>query len=969
LNTFLSTVARDLLDSFGSDLSRVLLLFPNRRSASVFHDELSRLIKQALWSPESFSINDWIRSLSSFDLANELDQSIQLYLILKNNWSKIGSYNEFSSWGDMLIRDFEELDKYLLDPEEVYSFLSDEKEIEARFSTLESDEIRHLQNFWSSIRDNPSLLQQDWLGLWNVLGLSHSEYVSALAEKGLASEGCMYRDAVKQMQDQNSEFLQGRILVFIGFNALTQAEELIFQEAKLQHRGRYYWDCPPYLLQEENITGKLIRYYLKKFEQASSFQLLLDSSANRLDHRRNTEFSPMEIFSFDSSIAQTKIISSWLQNWSEDSGSESKNIKTGIILGEEDLFEEIMLAWNPGLNNLNSSIGYSINHCEVVRFLELYGKLVVLLKTNSQLNIVNSEIALMFIENPCFSIYSDIDSEVIDDLLNCFKRREHIPVKKLDSLLPFIKFSDSSLSSSGLLETLISLLKRIRIKFEELNFKNISLEKAGINQMMDFFELTRNSLNRMPDALTPNDLLTYIEGWIKQQRIPYESERTAPVQLTGILETRLIDYNDLIILSCNEGVWPSAQSKASFIPYHIRMKYGLPVKENHDAIYGYHFYRLIQRAERVRIAYVGTADGIRTGLSGKSRFIYQTEFDADVDLNYSAVRSAIKLRPISAFSIEKTDKIWESLMKYTKVGEKQGLLSPSALNTYIDCPLKFAHQYLLGLRDSEIENALSDPRIFGTVLHTSMEIIYKEHLNGQAVSRLFCESLFNDTDKLKSIIRQAAVSVLSSDGTNNIEVLGAKDELVLDVILNYLKLILISDASYAPFTIIGIESKVKTSWRMQIDDREFELLLGGFIDRVDSKDGVIRIVDYKSGKPEMRFKDWNDLIDSSKQKRPKEILQALIYCCVYHLNSKDDYSIKPVLYAMRGLEDGKLNADLKHGKNVIDHQELYFQAVQELIDQVLSDMFDSSRPFVGTTNSDTCKYCNFNDLCQKEEGY
>ncbi|MCD6347145.1 MAG: hypothetical protein J7L96_06980, partial [Bacteroidales bacterium] len=365
MNSFLSNVARDLINTYGTDISDLTVLFPNRRSVRMFSHELSSLIDKPVWAPDLYSINDWIHSLSTLDQASELDQSIYLYTSLKKNWEKAGSYSEFSSWGQMLQRDFDEIDKYLLDPHEVFSFLSDEKEIEARFTMLEKEEIRHLQSFWSSLRDKPSDLQREWLGLWKVLATVHNDFTALLGADKMATEGAMYRHAAELARENPDLVFKGRKVVFVGFNALTRAEEVMLEEAHRQQIARFYWDSPPYLLRDDNLSGSLIRGYIKKFKAPDSFGKLIASAPNRLDQSGNTDFQPIETYSFDSSISQTKIISDWLKDWSADEKYNTESRKTGIILGEEDLLNDLLQAYSSDLPAIDSSIGYPLINSEV----------------------------------------------------------------------------------------------------------------------------------------------------------------------------------------------------------------------------------------------------------------------------------------------------------------------------------------------------------------------------------------------------------------------------------------------------------------------------------------------------------------------------------------------------------------------------------------------------------------------------
>lgn len=917
MKTFLSLVASDVLDYYGPELSDVLFILPNKRSSARFKEEIALQINVPLWTPEVFAMNDWIIDASDYSLAGEFESMMVLFQAVSKHWGIAGSVREFLSWGDMLKRDFDEVDKYLVDASRLYVQLSDEKEIESRFSILGKEEIQQLSRFWKGINNKPSDLQIDWLSLWNKLFVIFEEYHNVLQKNGRADTGMMYRDLADEALSDPDFLFSYSGVCFIGFNALTKTEKVIFAAAHNLGKGRFYWDAIEHLAK-----------YSKDFPPPDSFRSMDKSNNSRFDENPAADFLPVRLYSFESSIGQVKMVNSWLDDTDKDAS-------TAIVLGEEGMLDELLWALDQKQHRINISIGSSVILTKSGRlFLTLADEIVQAVKDGrKQISLPDSIIDAV----PEYARLILGKDGTFSDKKNFLE---------LKSWVDFIKELRES----------IHLFTSIH---DNLEVESLDIIAGMLSEIADV-----NSNYKM--ELSPEVWLWFLKKWLNTSRIAFPGKPGAKIHITGILETRVLDYDNLILLSVNEGVWPAGKQSPSFIPFHLRKEFGLPVIATLDEMYGYHFFRLLQRARNVHVGYLSLSDNIKSGIGEKSRFLLQLEYEFKHPIDKMKVIGDVRLISGNPPVIPKKEGILDKLNKYLLTDSHKKKLSPSAINTFIDCQLRFVYQYLLKLRDEDEKSDLSEPRLFGKILHEAMELIYTKLFKNGMVSIDAIKSLLKDNDLHESII----LEVLETDANKsfegvNVQLLTAKDRMVLKVVQNYVKLILRTDLQYAPFQILGTEEGVDKVEKITIGNEEFSVCLGGIIDRLDQKGDVIRVIDYKSGQPQVKVKELKELIDSGHSKRPKEMLQALIYAYLQVGRSKKSNSIMPGLYAVRHLSNGVLTPNLFLGGEQLINQSQYYDAIELMIKEVLEDLFNPEVDFKPTDNLKNCEYCSFNLLCQR----
>jgi CRISPR/Cas system-associated exonuclease Cas4 (RecB family) len=449
---------------------------------------------------------------------------------------------------------------------------------------------------------------------------------------------------------------------------------------------------------------------------------------------------------------------------------------------------------------------------------------------------------------------------------------------------------------------------------------------------------------------------------IQSLSIPFEGEPLAGLQVMGILETRLLDFKKLVVLSMNEGKLPKTGTANSFIPYHLRKGFGMPTIDHQDAIFAYYFYRLIQRADDIKLLYSTESDGIRTG--EMSRFLYQLKYESEFKITESSPGYDISLKEAMPISIEKNERILNRLAEYC--GDHFRSFSPSALNTYLACPLSFYFKYMAGLKEPDQVLEEIDPPTFGNLFHNTLEDLYKPFV-GKILEREDLEAIRKNKslieDKLTTAFRETYFQ-LAED--KKVQISG-RNLLIFDILKKYIDRILVLDQEYAPFQILSLEDK----YHIQVPiSGERMVNVSGLIDRVDKVNGTIRILDYKTGKADLFFKDIDSLFEKEGKSRNKAAFQTFLYCLFYEDKWKSAEAISPGVYSLKEFFNNKFACMLakKEGRSKPEPVSDYRAYKQEFLNgltEMFEEIFNPELPFVQVENQDVCRTCLYAEICHR----
>lgn len=945
MTTFLKELATRLLDNYTNDLSQLVVMFPSLRARTFFNDAIRELSDRPTWQPKSATIDDLMERGSGLVRGERIRLISELFKVYRK-YHPMESFDRFYFWGDMLISDFDMIDKYLVDANMLLRNIEDIKEIEADVSYITERQEQILKSFWSSIHTGESLSKQKerFLKVWRSLPAIYDEYRTRLKELGIGYMGLLYRTTAEHiMSGQDIELEQKRYIV-AGFNALSKSEQVLFDYiAKSAHGAEFFWDYDSYYVNNsDHEAGLFIRDNLKRY-----------NTTEQLSHDNFTEIKKrLSATACVSNISQVKHISSILQSIPKDELDK----QTAIVLTDENLLIPLLHSLPESMGKVNITMGYPLKNSLIYSFIEL----LIALQTHSR----DKKDGTHFYHQDVTQILShpyiiDCCGTQAMEYANTIVSKHIISVESAlftdHELLAKIFTRRDNWSSLGryMVDIIESIMQHLPDDaYEQHEHLNISAEEIT---------KTIHSADSCDLELSTEVFISLLRRHLQSVTIPYTGEPLEGIQILGILETRNIDFKHVIILSMTDANFPGNHTeKASFIPYSLRIAYNIPTPEQHEAMYAYYFYRLIQRAESVNMLYCSRADEKSTGEC--SRYIYQLDFESPYTIDRYSIGVDLSIEQNSTIEVAKGKHEMQMLMRYTGPTAKKSL-SPTALFRYIECPLKFYLTSIAGLRSSEELSDKIDALAFGNILHQTMEELYKQFIGKKNQMRKIAKLLEGNT------IKRAVEKTISKLMFNNKEV--SEDDfsgdtlLVRDIITKYIRHGIIRyDILREGFTIMQLESEIPYEYPLT---PQLIVKLSGVADRIDKlPSGELQIIDYKSGhRPHLEFEDIHSLFHGKAEQRISNVFQTLLYSMILHKGSGEE-TIPSLYYASKmlntdyspRLKEMALNRE-------IDGYSLVAEEFERELHATLDELFDPSIPFRQAEDSGTCKYCDFNTICRR----
>lgn len=957
---FLERIAKKLYTDYGSDLHKHCLVFPGRRAGLYFLKYLSAEINEPLWTPSIKTINDLFLSLSELRKAeNEilLFELYRKYIEIK----KINeSFDNFYFWGDMLLNDFDDIDKYLVDTSHLFRNIKDMRMIEEKFDDLTQEQAEALRKFWINFDPGRNTQQKSsFIEIWAILNELYTGFRQEMKKKNLAYEGMIFRDVIENIDTNDLSWIEWDYYHFIGFNALNECEKKLMLLLKNAGKARFYWDYDIFYMKETkvNSAGFFLKDNLRIFgndmphDWTNTTYLSEPATAVR-----------RTVIETSSDIAQVKIMSDVLMKLP---GMDHGNGHfTAVIPADENLLIPVLTSIPETLKDINITMGYPLKQTRV------YVLLCQLLDIQRNARLENGTLIFGFRDvlklsgNSWISaLLTESDKGVIKEISSskpAWIRQDIFISSEILKLLFSKKTTPESLS-----EYLRDILYLVSGKISN----DISTQDTNI--MNECIYRVILSLNRL-DSVIKNSGITLsieifiklLERLIKKQSIPFSGEPLSGIQVMGILETRALDFRNLIILSVNEGVLPAVTVPSSFVPFTLREGFGLPAVNHRESIYAYHFYRLLHRAENVVFIYNSSSEGLRTG--EMSRFLYQMKYD--IALKPEVFSHALEIKNFRSPDpvLLRQENHSELLKRRFSCKSRNKILSPSAINTWLTCRMRFYYRYVNGLYEPEVVADEIDPAMLGTLLHASMRELYVEFLN-KPLQKEIIESLYEDDKKIQHLTEK---SIKDKYWRKSDQIVVGNEHIVKEVIKIFIKRILETDSHSAPFIISALEKPV--SFRISPDTGNdiFDIQAGGTIDRIDVKDGLTRIVDYKTGSMADSISSIEDLFKDERKKDISGWLQVLLYCESVFLE-KPDEQIQPMIYKIKNASEG-MNSSKLHVKsfrnevqtvdNYLDIRDMFMKGLISTVNKIFSD----GEPFTMTSNTrDECPYCPYRILCMR----
>ena len=949
---FLEYVAHDLIAKYGCNLSHIAVVFPNKRASLFMNEYLTREARQPMWSPAYITISELFRDKSALTVADPIKQVCDLYRSFTEITGSTESLDHFYGWGQLLLADFDDIDKNMADAHQVFANLKDIHELD-NVDYLNQDQRDILKKFFSNFSDDhTSELKKRFLSLWCHFEDIYHDFNQRLEHQGLAYEGALYRRVAEDDQAQYTY----QAYVFVGFNVLQQVECRLFHRLQQMSKALFYWDFDHYYL-TGNEAGHYINKYLREFGNE------LDNDSTDLYDNLKAEKDITYIASTTES-AQAHYISTWLKA----NGRIAAGRRTAIVLCDEALLQTVIHCLPPEVTKVNITTGYPLAQSPVASLVQLllslqnFGRL----RGTDKYRLHEVSKAL---QHPYMRFLSDQCTDLISRLqqYKCYypTRKQLSADSGLELLFADIEShgEDYNLSTARWILSLLKLIGHNALAEKDaLRQESIFRMYMVINRLSSLIEAGDLKVDR----ITFERLITQL---IQSTTIPFHGEPAEGIQIMGVLETRNLDFDHILVLSASEGNMPKGTNDASFIPYSIRKAYGLTTIDNKVAIYAYYFHRLLQRATDITLTYNNATEEGHTG--EMSRFMIQFMVESGHTISHKTLIPEQTFTRRHPVAIEKSAEVAARL-------DSIDSLSPTAINRYLYCPLTFYYNVIQKIKEpDESDEDLMDNRVFGNIFHRSAELIYSPFAqNGQKVLSDHIEQLLKHGERIEMIVDQAFRELLFKvDESGYIPEYNGLQLINRGVIISYLHKLLEIDHKLTPFRILGLEKRVETTIQVNTPTGVRPISLYGFIDRLDeitdSAGQRIRVIDYKTGRlATKRVTSIDELFtgDDYQEKHTNYYLQATLYALIVSHDQATNslhLPVSPALIFIQHTAANDYDPTLLLDKDKMVRATDYEQAFDTGIRQVLQQIFDPSQPFSPTPHRERCANCVYHNLCHQ----
>jgi len=910
MDTFLNRIAKELINNFGKSLMDVTVVLPNRRSKIFLINEIEQNTSKTIFAPNICSIQELTERISgvrSLDAVEQLFEFYKVYSEVSDKFEK-QSFEQFAPWAKILLTDFSEIDSYLLEPNKILQYLKDIKDIE----------------HWS-LSDKKTPIIEKHLKFWDLLPTLYKAFYEYLLNEKLGYQGLIYRESVKNISEFSKSNKQ-EFFVFVGFNALMPSEEKIIKYLLKENQAKIYWDIDKVFLQDaDNQAGYFIRKTKNNWSYYNSnpFEWIFDEFSQEKN---------IKIIGTAKSIGQAKIVGKIIEEQIQKD-SQSLN-KTALVLSEKSLMIPVLYALSANVDSLNITLEYSARNNPIQFLINRLFKMHSYAKSRKgEAYTFYYKDVLEVLSNPFVEPF--VNSNEVADIIktNNFTFLTHQKLYELTHSQNqffrsiFDKWDDDALN---VLERISQILIQIKSNLKtESDSDKVTL--AFVFELHKIINQLKNYFLLIPDVGNIQNLYSIYKQIIDSAEVSFEGEPLSGLQIMGILESRTLDFENVIFTSVNEGKIPFGKTQNSFIPYDVKREFNLPTYKERDSIYTYHFYRLLSRAKNIYLIYNTEDDGLDGG--EKSRFITQLKIEKHPNHTITEQIYSANLPSVAyqALKIEKSDLVMKRLKEIAEKG-----FSPSSLASYVRNPIDFYYQRILKINENKEVEETIEANTLGTVIHNTLEELYKPYIN--KLLTVFdleqMEKIYGDVikSKFKEQFREGDIS----KGKNLLALESAKRSVLI-----FLRMEKENLSKGDEVIVLSLEQQFE---RFIEDERlPYPVKISGFIDRIEKRNGIIRIVDYKTGKVEasdLVLSNWDDFLGNEKKSK---IIQLLSYVFIYE-EKTNGIPVETGIISFKNLKNGFLSFTFKVGKEkqqtitseiIENFQEETIRLLLEIFDETL----------------------------------
>ncbi len=953
---FLQEIADHVFSNYGDQTGDICLVTPNRRAGLFFRKYFSQGVEKPLWAPETLSIEDFINRISGLrvvDSTTILFSFFEVYASLEKDQAQ--GIDAFSQWAAVLLNDFDDIDANLEAPEAIFDYLRDIKRIET----------------WNPDGTPLTDFQKRYLAFFSRLKTWHHEFTTALINNNMAYQGLSSRQATKKIQE-DAFVLPWKKILFVGFNALNHSEEIIIKTLLQRGQAEFLPDSDPYYTHDpSHEAGLFIRKYKNKFGHA----------INEEQQYITGQKKQITILGIAKNVNQARLMGNILQqrpDW-------QLNIDTAIVLANEKLLIPALNALPENAESINVTMGYPLIKTNMFSFFDALWKLQLntLLSDkvagNARPQFYHKDL-IRLLNHPISSLLWDGDdgpgniTTVIERITQ--SNRAFFGFGELEQLLEtsvgtsehlgFLKEHWDS-DRNAIFPSLLSLVTRLDKLFRE---KASTQGKDILNTpyFIDFealyffaslFRRLTTFVAKYPFLESIQTIYKLFKQLTQETMLSFSGEPLQGMQVMGMLETRNLDFKNVILLSANENILPRPKNNHSFIPFDVKKKFGLQVHSDKDAIYAYHFYRLLQRAENIYLIYNTQSEDI--GSSEKSRFITQLLMELPQQASGVSMTEQIIALPPPEVSVQHDYKVYKNadilarLMTMSRTG-----FSPSALNTYINCKLQFYFTRVARLEEAESMEETLESTTMGTVVHGMLETMYRPFVN-HYIEKQDVAAMHNQVD---AIARQLFETHYPEGNIS-----AGKNLLLFNLAKRYVSNFLNAEIEFLKnnegrsLKILALEEALSGTLNVNVNNGMVPVKIRGMADRIDQLQQTIRLVDYKTSKlkqSELKCKDWASITTSGNYEKA---FQLLCYAWLYHQEHPTTTLIEPGIFSLRETKKGLQNLSTPEGNATLDP--VHINTFSEHLEALIINILDENVPFEQTPNEANCIYCPFKVYCRR----
>ena len=963
--TFLEYVAEDIISKYGTDLSRIAVVFPNKRAALFLNEHLARLAGQPVWSPAYITISDLFRQHTDLKPADP----IKLICDIHKSFTKCTGIDEtldhFYGWGQLLLADFDDIDKNMADADSIFCNLKDIHELDD-ISYLDDEQKEMLKRFFANFSDDiDSELKKRFLSLWSHFGDIYHDYNRRLTEQGIGYEGAIYR----KVASEETLHLKYDKYLFVGFNLIQKVERVLFSRLMKEGKAKFYWDFDEYYMPTARAQQSA-----SVPNNTASFAAYLSDFPNELDNTDRDIYANMRrpkrirFISSPTENAQARFASNWLL----ENDRYKAGRKTAVVMCDESILLPIMHSLPPEADKVNITSGFPLAMTPVASLVMLLFDLYTL-GLRKKGTAFNPHYLKKLMAHPYARHLQEVHLKEMNDVHLKGVHLSQVHQPNSTSAQPTTQHSTFNTQHS-ILHHIATLVKQVGIATKQ---EGNALTQESVFRMFTI-------LNRLAALADSGDLLvdnTTLRRLVSQlvgaASIPFHGEPVVGVQIMGVLETRNIDFDNVLLLSCNEGNMPKGVNDSSFIPYSIRKAHGLTTIDNKVAIYSYYFHRLLQRAGDITIAYNNSTDNGHTG--EMSRFMLQLLVESGQKIDHYSLTAKNQPTPLMPKPIEKDETALSKL-------EEMSRLSPSAINTYIRCKLAFYYQYIAHIKEPDSDPETIDNRMFGNIFHRAAYLIYKDITDHSPVIEKAHIQAYLSNRKLLASVVDRAFEEEECKTNNGLQIINR------EVIIEYITKLLKIDQQLCPFSILAMEEEAKVYTQLSFTipsggalkggalvssapTKQYNLTIGGIIDRLDAVTDKqtgkrrIRVVDYKTGnKPSSAIKSIEEVFDPKNiaSKHSNYFLQAILYSLIVsrskEWNAAND-AVSPALLFIKQAATNDYDPTLCIDKHPISDVTVYEEEFLTKLKETVADMYSPNAAFTPTDDRKKCELCPYRMLC------